>query len=144
MSNDLATWIADHGFTAMHMLRPAFGAMVAILFLQSGLDKVINWKGEKAFMTGHFEKSILKGLVPVMLPAITMLELAAGACSAIGFALSLLGRWSVMGLVGMTLATVAIIMLFFGQRMSKDYKGAATLVPYFLMCVAGVWVFMVK
>ena len=30
-------------------------------------------------------------------------------------------------------------MLFFGQRLAKDYAGAATLVPYFILAVLGIW-----
>jgi hypothetical protein len=29
-------------------------------------------------------------------------------------------------------------MLFFGQRMAKDYAGAASLVPYFILSVGAV------
>jgi hypothetical protein len=29
-------------------------------------------------------------------------------------------------------------MLFFGQRVAKDYVGAAVLVPYFILCVGAV------
>jgi hypothetical protein len=32
--------------------------------------------------------------------------------------------------------------LFFGQRMAKDYAGAASLIPYFLLCAAGLYCFM--
>jgi hypothetical protein len=29
--------------------------------------------------------------------------------------------------------------LFFGQRVSKDYAGAAVLVPYFLLALSGIY-----
>jgi hypothetical protein len=29
--------------------------------------------------------------------------------------------------------------LFFGQRVSKDYAGAAALVPYFLLALSGIY-----
>jgi hypothetical protein len=29
-------------------------------------------------------------------------------------------------------------MLFFGQRLAKDYAGAAALVPYFILCAGAV------
>jgi hypothetical protein len=31
------------------------------------------------------------------------------------------------------------VALFFGQRMAKDYPGAATLVPYFLLTLAAIY-----
>ncbi len=130
------------GYGAMGVLRMAFAAMLATLFLQSGLSKVFGWKGEKEFLTGHFAKSILKGTVPLLLPVITLIELAAGVCSAIGFFCVLFGCGNSIGLLGMLLGTKAIFLLFFGQRVAKDYAGAASLVPYFLLCAAGMWVFM--
>ena len=53
-------------------------ALLAILFLQSGLDKVFNYKGNLEWLTGHFEKSPLKGTVGLLMPVITLLEVAAG------------------------------------------------------------------
>ena len=29
-------------------------------------------------------------------------------------------------------------MLFFGQRIAKDYAGAATLVSYFILCIGAI------
>jgi hypothetical protein len=40
---------------------------------------------------------------------------------------------------GALTAGVAILGLFFGQRVAKDYAGAAVLVPYFLLALAGVY-----
>ena len=141
MDHDLATTLAMHGLTQMHVMRMAFSAMTAVLFLQSGLDKVFNWKGEKEWLTGHFAKSFLKGTVPILLPVMTLIELGAGACSAVGFFCVLFGCGSSIGLLGMILAVKAIFLLFFGQRVAKDYAGAASLIPYFLMVVFGLFVY---
>ena len=56
-----------------------FGALfLAILFIQSGLDKVTDWKGNLGWLTGHFEKTFIGGMVPMMLGTITASELATG------------------------------------------------------------------
>ncbi len=130
------------GYTGLDALRLLFAAMVAILFLQSGLSKVFGWKGEMEWLTGHFANSILKGTVPLLLPVITVIELSAGVCAAIGGVQVLLHHGAVIGLWGMLLGAKAIVLLFFGQRVAKDYAGAAALVPYFLMCTAGMWVYV--
>ena len=59
-------------------------AMLAILFLQSGLDKVFDFKGNLAWLTGHFARSPLRGMVVPMLLTITVTEVAAGALSTAG------------------------------------------------------------
>lgn len=126
----------------LFFVRLAFSAMLAILFLQSGFSKVFGWKGEKEWLTGHFSGSPLKGLVPAMLVVLTVLELLAGACAALGIAELLLGTSLVVGSMGAMCGTLAIIALFFGQRVAKDYAGAASLVPYFLLCVGAMLAYM--
>ncbi|MBM4109765.1 MAG: DoxX family protein [Phycisphaerae bacterium] len=114
------------------------GAMLAILFLQSGIDKVVDFAGNLAWLQGHFGKSPLKGQVKAMLIVVTVTEVAAGAlCAAGTVRLALAGnaQWAV---TGAQLATLNIVMLFLGQRLAKDYAGAAALVPYFILCAAGV------
>lgn len=127
---------------AFPALQLAFSAITAILFLQSGIDKLVNWKGEKAYLADHFGKSPLNGLVPVLLPVITLVELAAGCLSAIGFVAVLLHKGTCLGALGQGFALAALTMLFLGQRLAKDYAGAAALVPYFLMMAAGLYVFL--
>ncbi len=139
--NSTATYLAQYGLTSDHLLQLAFSAFVAVLFIQSGLDKVFNWKSEKDFYTKHFAKSILNGSVFLLMPVITLMELAAGLFSAAGFFQKLFSGNTGLGTLGMLLACAALTMLFFGQRVAKDYKGAAVLVPYFLLAAGGLWAF---
>jgi hypothetical protein len=113
-------------------------AMLAILFLQSGLDKVFDFRGNLEWLTGHFAKTPLRGMVVPMLLTITVTEMAAGAVSAGGLVHLMLHNISSVALWGAELATLNIVMLFLGQRIAKDYAGAASLVPYFLLCVGTV------
>ena len=59
-------------------------AFLAILFLQSGLDKLFDWAGNLAYQTEHFAKSPLRTAVPLLLGTLTLLELSSGALSALG------------------------------------------------------------
>jgi uncharacterized membrane protein YphA (DoxX/SURF4 family) len=111
---------------------------LAILFLQSGLDKVIDWKGNLGWLKGHFAQSPLKNIVPIMLGTITVFEIVAGLLSAVGAVNILLGNSTELALYGAELSALSIIMLFFGQRIAKDYAGAATLVGYFIVCILGI------
>jgi hypothetical protein len=74
-----------------------------------------------------------------MVTVITILELVTGAMSAIGCAVIILVRDSTVAFYGAAIAGVSIIALFFGQRMAKDYAGAATLVPYFLLALTAIY-----
>jgi hypothetical protein len=124
---------------ATHLLQAFASAFLAILFLQSGIDKVVDRRGNLEWLKGHFAKSPLAGLVSLLVTAITALEIAAGGLSAVGCALIILKRDSTLAFYGAAIAAVSIIALFFGQRMAKDYAGAATLVPYFLLALSALY-----
>jgi diacylglycerol kinase len=122
-----------------YLIQILTAAFLAILFLQSGIDKVVDRRGNLEWLKGHFAKSALAGVVPAMLTTITILELAAGILSAIGCIFVLLSRDSTVAFYGAIISAIAIISLFFGQRMAKDYAGAAVLVPYFLITLVAIY-----
>ena len=114
-------------------------AFLAILFVQSGVDKIVDRRGNLEWLSGHFSKSPLAGMVPALLIAITILELAAGVLSAVGCLLVILLKDSTIAFYGAILSTAAVTALFFGQRMAKEYAGAAVLVPYFLLTLLAIY-----
>ena len=124
---------------ASYILQLLISAFIAVLFLQSGLDKVIDRKGNRAYLEEHFARSPLAGTVGPMFLVVTILEVAAGVLSGIGFLLLLVTRDSIVAYLGAVVAGVNLVALFFGQRVSKDYGGAAALVPYFLLALVGVY-----
>jgi uncharacterized membrane protein YkgB len=124
---------------ATHVMQVLASAFLAILFLQSGIDKVIDRRGNLEWLKGHFAKSPLAGFVSIMVSVITILELAAGVLSAVGCVFILITRDSTLAFYGAVIAAISIVALFFGQRVAKDYAGAATLVPYFLLMLAAIY-----
>jgi diacylglycerol kinase len=124
---------------ATYLMQIFASAFLAILFLQSGIDKVVDRRGNFEWLKGHFAKSPLAGIVPALLTAITIVEVAAGALSAVGCVIVLLLRDSTLAFYGAVISALAIIALFFGQRIAKDYAGAAVLVPYFLLTLAAMY-----
>jgi hypothetical protein len=111
-----------------------FGALlVSVLFIQSGLDKIFDWKGNLGWLTGHFSKTFLGPLVPVLLATLTIMELGTGILSAVGIVYFLATGSTLMIFYASFLGAASISALFFGQRVAKDYPGAAVLVPYFLL-----------
>ncbi|WP_127136051.1 DoxX family protein [Flagellimonas oceanensis] len=107
-------------------------AFLTITFLQSGIDKLMDWKGNLGWLTGHFSKSIFKGTVPVLLGVILVLEMLSGILSGVGiFELAVDGE-SMFGFYGAILSSVTLLMLLLGQRVAKDYVGAQTIVVYLI------------
>jgi hypothetical protein len=124
---------------ATYLLQIFVSAFLAILFLQSGIDKIVDRRGNLEWLKGHFAKSPLAGIVPAMMATITVLEVAAGTLSAIGCVVVILSRDSTVAFYGAVISAIAIVALFFGQRIGKDYAGAAVLVPYFLLALSAIY-----
>ena len=114
-------------------------AFLAILFLQSGLDKVFNYKGNLSWFKDHFKKSPLRPLVPIITPVITVLEVMSGVFAGLGLVFLLLDGSTDYGLLGAQLSSLSIVALFFGQRLAQDYVGAATLTTYFIISIMSIY-----
>lgn len=125
--------------SAYYILQILISAFLAILFLQSGIDKVVDRKGNRAYLDEHFARSPLAGTVGPMFAVVTLLEVAAGSLSAVGCVLLILSHDSTVAYLGAIVGGVNLTALFFGQRVAKDYAGAAALVPYFLLAISAIY-----
>lgn len=114
---------------------------VAILFTQSGLDKVIDFKGNKAYIQLVFEKSFLHRFSGLMFISITILEVSTGLCALVGIFSLFLFKSEQYAVLALLLASATILALFAGQRIAKDYGGASGIVPYFIVVVFGLFLF---
>jgi hypothetical protein len=131
---------ALHTFAmAIYLMQIFTAAFLAIVFLQSGIDKIVDRGGNLEWLKGHFAKSPLARVVPTLVTVITVLELAAGVLSGIGCVAVILLRDSTVAFYGAVISAIAIVALFLGQRMAKDYAGAAVLVPYFLLTLVAIY-----
>src|SRR6266576_1835517 len=97
---------------ATSFLQVLVSAFLAILFLQSGIDKVVDRRGNLEWLKGHFSKSPLAGIVPLMVTAITIFEIGAGMLSAIGCGLIIFSRDSTLAFFGAVVAAISILALF--------------------------------
>ena len=122
------------------VLQVLVSSFLAILFVQSGLDKVVDRAGNLEYVRGHFAKSPLAPFTALLLTGLTALELAAGLLSAVGVAVLLSGGTSLAAYLGSIFSGLSFLALLFGQRLAKDYAGAAALAPYFVVALAGVYI----
>lgn len=111
---------------------------IAITFLQSGLDKVTDWKGNIGWLKGHFSKTFLAGQVTLMVATILILEVLAGIMALVGIFFLISNGNTEIALYATLLAAITLLMLLFGQRVAKDYAGAFTIVGYFVVVIFGV------
>jgi uncharacterized membrane protein YdjX (TVP38/TMEM64 family) len=125
----------------MHWMQLLTAGFVAVLFLQSGLDKVVDRDGNSSYLREHFGSSPLAGQVDMMLTVVTVFEILTGLLSGLGALAFLLWGGTSFAYAGAVLGAITIFMLFFGQRIAKDYAGAAVLVPYFLLLLVDIQLF---
>ena len=110
-----------------------------ITFIQSGIDKLLDWKGNVSFIKEHFKNSPLKNTVPLLLGIILIVEIVAGFLMCIGVYELYTSEAKEIALLGVELSAIALIFLLIGQRLAKDYAGAMSLGVYFIITVGGVF-----
>ena len=110
-----------------------------VTFLQSGLDKLLDWSGNVSFIKEHFKNSPLKNTVPLLLGIILSIELIAGVLMAIGVYQLYTSEATEIASLGIELSAITLLFLLIGQRLAKDYAGAMSLAVYFIITVLGVF-----
>ena len=125
-------------YTITEIVQILIGLFLGIGLLQSGTDKIVDWKGNMSFLTEHFAKSFMRSLVTPMLLVVTVLETVGGILCLGGVAMALLYQNFDLILMGMIVIAFNFFALFAGQRFSKDYAGAAVLVNYFILTIIGI------
>jgi hypothetical protein len=109
-----------------------------VTFLQSGVDKLIDWRGNLSFIKGHFKNSPLKNSVPLMLGIILIMEILASLLMIIGIYQIHTSELKEIAILGVMLSGLSLIFLLIGQRLAKDYAGAMTLAVYFIITIIGL------
>jgi putative oxidoreductase len=112
----------------------------AVIFTQSALDKLFDREGNLAYLSEHFKNAPLPhDAVGVLLSILTAIEATAGVLCGLGV---LTGGFTHTGFsiaaCGVIMAGVALLCLMIGQRLAKDYAGAAVIAAYFAVALIGI------
>ena len=132
----------DYEFSYMHIIAASISVFIGIVMTQSGFDKLFNWEGELDFITGKFSKTTLANFSTFGLIQVTIFEILSGLLSLFGALMILFYNEESYGIMGLILAAVSLSILMLGQRISKDYEGAAVLVPYYILTMFGLFVYV--
>ena len=111
-----------------------------ITFMQSSMDKVLDWSGNLSWLKGHFANTPLKNMVSVLLGTILIAEIIALILCAIGLFYIIIYSDTTFAFYGAIMSCISLLMLLFGQRIAKDYEGAKTIAIYFVLAIALVYV----
>ena len=87
---------------------------IAIAFIQSGIDKVLDRKGNLEFFKVHFANTFLKNVTPLLLIILTIFELAGGLTLVYGVYFAFVYRTTLWIFYGFVMLALTIILLFAG------------------------------
>lgn len=112
---------------------------LSIVFIQSALDKIFNWKGNLEFTTSTLTNKFPPMLVRFALLNVLLLEFTGGFGSLGGVVEIMVGNSTLyMAKLGTITSSLALLILLLGQRISQNYVDAKTIVIYFIVCLFGL------
>ena len=122
-------------FNAIEIVQILSSIFFAIVFFQSGIDKVIDRKGNINFFENHFKNTLFHKIYAQALTALMLLELIAASLCAYGCIYSIVYKNTDFIFYGLLVTSFILLSLLLGQRIAKDYVGAADITIYFILCI---------
>ena len=122
-------------FNAIEIVQVLSSIFFAIVFFQSGIDKVIDRKGNINFFENHFKNTLFHKIHAQALTALMLLELIAASLCAYGCIYSIVYKNTDFIFYGLLVTSFILLSLLLGQRIAKDYVGAADIAIYFILCI---------
>ena len=132
----------DFEFSYVSIIGASISVFLGIVMTQSGFDKLFNWEGELDFITGKFAKTPLANFSTFGLIQVTIFEILSGVLSIFGSIMALFYNEYSYAIMGLFFSSSSLTILMLGQRISKDYEGAAVLVPYYILTMCGLYVYV--
>jgi putative oxidoreductase len=112
---------------------------IAITFLQSGIDKVLNFSGNKSWLDSVFKDTFLASLMPILFPLLVFQELAVGLLALVSILSMYVPIVAWVSQLCLVWAGLLFLQLFAGQRIAKDYVGATGILPYLILTILGLY-----
>ena len=128
-------------FNAIEIVQILSSIFFAIVFFQSGTDKVIDRKGNINFFENHFKNTLFHKIYAQALTVLMLLELIAASLCAYGCIYSIVYKNTDFIFYGLLVTSFILLSLLLGQRIAKDYVGAADITIYFILCIITIMSF---
>lgn len=113
-------------------------AFLAVTFLQSAFNKMADYKGNREYFNSHFSHTPLRWVAGLLLPLLILFELVSGLLCLAGMIMVFVNGQTTWMILGCSFSAFTIVCLLLGQRLAKDYAGAASITGYFLVAIAGL------
>jgi putative oxidoreductase len=133
-----ASFLSDV-FNTITIIQVFTSLFFAVLFLQSGTDKIVDRMGNIEYIRGQFTGSPMEKFSTELLTLLTVLEILCGLTCLAGAVAILFYKVAVISFYGVLLATLNFLFLFTAQRIAKDYAGAVSIVSYFILAILSLF-----
>ena len=114
-------------YTPIEIAQILIALFLSSCMIQSGLDKVFDWKGNNDFLKSHFSKTFLSGMVPMMLFIVTLLELVGGFLCLGGAVMGIITFDTSLIGIGFFVIAVDLIALFFWPKNCKGLSRSSNI-----------------
>ena len=128
-------------FNSIEIVQILSSIFFSIVFFQSGIDKVVDRKGNLNFFESHFKNTLFHKIHAQALTALMLLELIAASLCAYGCINSIVYKNTDFIFYGLLVTSFILLSLLLGQRIAKDYVGAADITIYFILCIITIMSF---
>ena len=110
----------------------------SIVFFQSSIDKINDREGNLKFFNDHFKGTFFQNYTSKSLNLLTLLEITSAFLCFLGILYKLLYHDSIFIYYGLLMSAIVLLSLLLGQRLAKDYVGAADITIYFILCIVTI------
>jgi len=107
----------------------------SIVFFQSSIDKINDRKGNLKFFNHHFKGTFFQNYTSISLNLLVLLEFTCALLCCLGIFYKLSYHDSIFIYYGLLMSAIVLLSLLLGQRLAKDYAGAADITIYFILCI---------
>jgi len=126
-------------FSTITIIQVFTSLFFAVLFLQSGTDKIIDRVGNIEYIGKQFAGNPMEKFSTELLTLLTIMEILCGLACLSGAVAILFYKVTIISFYGVLLATVNFLGLFAAQRIAKDYAGAVSIVSYFILAILSLF-----
>ena len=110
----------------------------SIVFFQSGIDKINDAEGNLKFFNQHFKGTFFQNYTSISLILLQFLEITSAFLCCLGIFYKFLYHDSIFIYYGLLMSAIVLLSLLLGQRLAKDYAGAADITIYFILCIVTI------
>ena len=125
-------------FNNIEIVQILVSIFFSIVFFQSSIDKINDREGNLKFFNQHFKETFFQNHTSISLYLLALLEIISAFLCCLGGFYKLLYHNSIFIYYGLLLSAIVLLLLLLGQRLAKDYAGAADITIYFILCIVTI------